>query len=182
MNRTAPAVAVGTLLIGLALIAACSSEDPAPAGDNTGEYMPLISSQEAGELMQQCMSNRGWEVELNEFAELESNLPDESQSDEYNADIEACWGEHDLDKPPRPMDQATAEAYFDLLVESAGCLEDLGFSISEPPSRETYVEQLASADSLPWDPFADIVELVTGEEWDEARRACPQPERPDIEQ
>jgi len=67
-------------------------------------------------------------------------------------------------------------------VESAGCLEGLGFSISEPPTRETYVEQLESADSEAWDPYADIVELATGEEWDEARRACPQPERPDIEQ
>ncbi|MQM24442.1 hypothetical protein [Glycomyces albidus] len=142
--------------------------------------MPLISTMEAGAIMRQCMTDLGWEVDLNEFGEIESDYPAE-QADRYQSDLETCWAEHGFDRPPPPMDEDTAGTFFDLMVASAGCLEDLGYSISAPPSRGAYVAELASSGTAIWDPYADVVALVTPEEWDEVRRSCPQPERPDLE-
>lgn len=142
--------------------------------------MPLLSRMEAGEIMQQCMTDEGWDVALNEFGEITSDHAAD-QVDEYGADLESCWAKHGFDKPPPPMDRTTAGEFFDLLVASATCLEDLGYSITEPPSREAYVDGLVADGAVIWDPYADIADLVTDEEWDAARRSCPQPERTDLD-
>ncbi|WP_199038009.1 hypothetical protein [Glycomyces salinus] len=173
--------AVPAVLSGLLLLPACSDGESESPGENASDYMPLMSNLEAGEIMQDCMTEHGWEVELNEFNEIESSH-EEAQADQYQADLESCWAEHGFDKPPPPMDRDTAGEFFDLVVESAGCLEDLGYSISEPPGREDYIEALVSTNGAIWDPYADIVESTTPEEWDEARRSCPQPERPDLDE
>jgi hypothetical protein len=164
---------------GLMLLPACSGTSGEQTAESAGDYMPLMSRMEAGETLRDCMTDLGWDVELSEFGEIESEHTD-AEVERYAADLEACFVENGFDKQPPPMDPDVAGGFFDLLVESAACLDDLGYAISAPPARQAYIDELVTGHSAIWDPYADIVELVTPEEWDEVRRSCPQPERPDL--
>lgn len=163
------------------VIAGCSSEKDSPP-DEESEHGAPVSSQQYAELMYACLTEKGWDVELTEFGEFEASFPDD-QKDAYHADSEACREEHNLDKPPPPMSRDAASEYFDLMLEAAECLKDLGHAVPEPPSREAFIATMTTLDPSGdfWDPYLEAMDAATSqEEWDEVRRACPQPERPDV--
>lgn len=81
--------------------------------------------------------------------------------------------------PALPIDnlisQAHAEAYYLALIEAGRCLNDLGFPISEPPSRQVIVDDAMALPIGAWDPWHEIM-WMDGDSWLEAIRQCPQPD------
>ncbi|WAB82908.1 hypothetical protein OVN20_07240 [Microcella daejeonensis] len=72
---------------------------------------------------------------------------------------------------PPPLNDAFLAGMFELFVEQADCLRAAGYVISEPPSREEWVENY---DGYSWNPLMDVYNA--GEDVQAADGICPQPE------
>lgn len=72
---------------------------------------------------------------------------------------------------PPPLNDAFLAGMFELFVEQARCLTGAGYVISEPPSREEWVENY---DGYSWNPLTDVHDA--GRDVEEADGLCPQPE------
>lgn len=99
----------------------------------------------------------------------ESQLPDNNQ---YNDDIDACHAEHGYPDDAGYTPEH-AERFFDLSWANADCLRDLGYDISDPPSRQSFVEALVNNEPPPW--FPHLEALAQGGSNAELEAACPQP-------
>lgn len=57
---------------------------------------------------------------------------------------------------PNPVDAETADRYLDRGVVVADCLDQLGYEISQAPSREFFRAEFAKGNGPPWDPWAEV--------------------------
>lgn len=71
---------------------------------------------------------------------------------------------------PAPTD-AFMKGLYELLVDQAECLRAHGYTISEPPSRDEWVENY---DGYSWNPLLDV--NSAGLDVQEADHVCPQPQ------
>jgi hypothetical protein len=98
--------------------------------------------------------------------------------DQFDADDQEC--QELLDDPPPSLNAQQAEQYFDALLEAAECISDLGYPVSNPPSRGAAIEALTQPiidlDGWPYDDALRSAE--SGAERDEVYVVCPQPDRP----
>ncbi|PMC75024.1 hypothetical protein [Brachybacterium sp. UMB0905] len=70
--------------------------------------------------------------------------------------------------PPPAADPEYLSAVYDELVEQAQCLTDEGYTVEEPPSRETWIESKGAA----WDPWGSVAENDGVEALEEAQATC----------
>lgn len=70
-----------------------------------------------------------------------------------------------------PLTPAFLRGYYRLLVEQADCLREHGYTISEPPSEDSWVE---SYDGYSWNPLLDV--NAQGKDPGTADGLCPQPD------
>jgi hypothetical protein len=64
------------------------------------------------------------------------------------------------------LSEAQVAYIFDYEVEVVSpCLRLLGFDISEPPNRESYLESHRTGGGLNWSPYWDAVNLYEGDPW-----------------
>lgn len=84
----------------------------------------------------------------------------------------------DVGAPPQapPLTAEYLAGLYELYVEQAACLRAAGYSVSDPPSRTTWVEGYSGES---WNPLMDVFES-TGSTF-EAQSACPQPDPRDAE-
>lgn len=158
--------------VGLALVLVASG--------CTGESEPTASpAPERGyeELMVSCLDEAGWEVRVAANGALENvvGIPD-GQQEHYFEAMEKCDAEHAIPVPALTADDAGA--FHDALVEQAECLEALGYTMPQAPSREAAIDSM-TGDSIVdplWDPTGELVAQAEGAgEIAEAQRACPEP-------
>lgn len=121
--------------------------------------------------MVSCLTPKGWDVEQVGDA-LQSSVPQEQQ-DRYQLDIATCQAQLQYGEIVTPP---TANERYDNAVASADCLRGQGYSISEAPSREAYIEQLLAQQLPDWDPYAEVFTRAGGPTGvGAAQAACPQP-------
>lgn len=60
---------------------------------------------------------------------------------------------------------------YQYLLQVRQCLMELGYTISEPPSVDAFIESWATG---PWSPYSDVVDVANREQWAEANEKCPQ--------
>lgn len=82
-----------------------------------------------------------------------------------------CLDEVGEPPPAPPVTEQFLRGWYVLLVEQAQCLRAAGFTVSDPPGMQEYVENY-SGDS--WYPLVDI--LKTHGDISAAEAACPQPD------
>ncbi len=73
-----------------------------------------------------------------------------------------------------PYQQYSAEelaVLYDELLETKACLEEHGYDIDPPPSKQTFVESYYTD---PWNPYVSLPD-VSPAEWDKLQEDCPQP-------
>lgn len=91
----------------------------------------------------------------------------------YNEVWESCRAAVGPPPDPEPLSRDHVSALYDKTVDTKRCLERLGYSITEPPSREAWIESYDSPGG-PWLPHAQLPPMSEAE-WERVNRACPQP-------
>ena len=86
-----------------------------------------------------------------------------------NAACGSSVGELPLDLHSFEIDRDTLERRYEGLLALARCLEDAGFVLSDPPSREAY---LAGDVGTNWDPWLDA-DAGNVQDWPDIGEACP---------
>lgn len=155
------------VLLGVTLaMGACSPDEavvPPPGPESTDDY---------GMVMARCLNEKGWNVSAVADGGFETDTVPAEQMEQFQADIAQCQSVHGysndyLYTPER------AESFFDASLETAECLRELGYSISDPPSRQAFVEALVNDEPPPWYPHHEA--MAAGGRLAELEAACPQP-------
>lgn len=120
-----------------------------------------------------CLREAGFDAVVNTS---ERSISVDSLTDQQRpAFIEAKGGcEERIGPPPSaaPLNESQVRDQYRLLVSARDCLIALGYSISEPPSEEVFVETWSTG---PWSPYAEVIDVANSEEWVELNQECPQP-------
>lgn len=122
-----------------------------------------------------CMEDGGFAVKVNEEqGNFDSvDLPPE-QYDAWNSHMEKC-GQAVGNPKFEELTDAQVRAHFDDYLVTATCLEELGYEISEPPSRESWVKSWDTA--LIWSPYREASDVIDDpSEWERVNQECPQPQ------
>lgn len=72
---------------------------------------------------------------------------------------------------PPPPSTELLRGWYALLVEEAECLREHGYTVTEPPSRDEYVENYSV---FSWFPLSDVSDA--GQDAVKAEGQCPQPD------
>jgi len=92
-----------------------------------------------------------------------------------------AWQICAVEFPPIPIEEhpitvAQAEDFYTALMAAEQCLRDLGYPISEPPSRQVIVDDVMNLPMGAWDPWLEILEWQDPQHsWVAAVRECPRP-------
>jgi hypothetical protein len=122
-----------------------------------------------------CLQDRGWSDTAEDAGGqgiTNDTLP-ESQRSAFSGDLAEC----ETRAGPQPGAEAVtpqrAGQIYDQLVVTRQCLEGLGYSISDPPSRNTFIDDYLGG-RAPWHPYLDLPELDAAA-LQTATTECPQP-------
>lgn len=118
----------------------------------------------------ECMADRGWEVEdvTGDGGFSPGEIPNE-QVDELNDATFACWAEADV--RPEYFTQSEWEAWHTGLMETTRCLEAEGYSISDPPSLQQFIDSQGE-----WTPYGALLQsgAIQGFDLPALQEVCPE--------
>lgn len=123
------------------------------------------SKEDAIVLAKNCMSDRGWEVDIIDGATA-AEVPD-AQMDSYLRAVSECSEVLGFTTPREFSDEDLGFA-FDAQTANRLCLIELGYEIPEGPIRQAYIDSQGA-----WTPYSDLPDLGP-EEFAAAERQCPQ--------
>jgi hypothetical protein len=151
-----------------ALLSGCAADSAIEPSPNRAKY----EGQSFAEAMPQCLSERGWDTEAVGDDELKSEV-DPAQRDAFRSAQQECLVETGYFVSDRPLTEAEVGDWYDGLVRSSECLEDIGYAPPPAPSRQTFIDaHFNDPSASSWDPYP----LPNGAgEWAEIEEACPQP-------
>lgn len=113
--------------------------------------VPYGSSEHLGYLVT-CVESAGFDVEISDGGLL---AKPGSQESHYRTALAACEEAaiaSGLVRPLEPPDEAELSAWYDAFMLSYECLVREGYPVSEPPSRDSYIE----SDGRNWHPYDRI--------------------------
>lgn len=164
-----PAMTTRTIVGVVGLIVLMTSSctgSPAPdeASSQTGQ--PSTSSdgatlspdQEYGQLVAQCLRDKGWPVEFNPRDRSTSVDYPAAQEEAYLADRAECDAQFSdrLEEPLTSPEDPRWQEQYEFHLNSAECLRQEGYSIPEAPSFEVYVEQYLAGAENAWLPYGFV--------------------------
>jgi len=136
-------------------VSGCASEPTAPATADTTGTLAERKIAATHELVR-CLAERGYQVAFGGPGQFSGEVPP-GQMEAFLEDQKECTHLHMANLGTFEINSDVANAYFDALDGSAICLRDLGFQISEPPSRAMLVEAALQNDLTVWDPFTEVI-------------------------
>ncbi|WP_181034349.1 hypothetical protein [Arthrobacter sp. GMC3] len=108
-----------------------------------------------GEATFKCLSEKGWaDVELSDTGSI--ILRDASKSDSFDKDMQLCSETVNSQYPLPPVTDRALEERYALELTTKDCLNQLGYSITDAPSKKTWVEQMRSGSADIWLPYAEL--------------------------
>lgn len=148
-------------------------DEPTAAADHQGDRRVYDRTElEWVHAFADCMREAGFVVTVDE------SVPTFKPAEELPADQAAVWDEavvkcrEMLGHPPAvQFDPSRLPALYEATVAAKACLESLGFTISDPPSLEAWIE---SYDTGPWLPHSELSPMSEAE-WKRVISQCPQP-------
>lgn len=122
--------------------------------------------------MMTCLGADGWDVDIVAGNNIEATLTSEQQ-DPYLAAVQACKEDFGYDQAIE-LDESQLKELYRGLVAMTRCIEDQGYSISEIPSEQTFLE------SRYFDPYGELRDPTTpytldDESYGELLKKCPKP-------
>jgi hypothetical protein len=161
---------LGVLLLGVCMLTASCSDDGGPSA--ASQYSP--PGVKYGEIMAACLEEYGWDAEASVDGGLDYNVP-EDQREAIEADVERCREETGYNLPDRPFSEEEAVEIYAMYLESAECVEALGYEVAEPPSEEAWVEHFLAGTPPGWDPYDPNLWGTQLEENIDFYAECPHP-------
>lgn len=157
------------LAVGAMTLSACAA--PEQPAESTAPADPIEQYQDDwAAYMISCMKDAGFEVTTDGEGGVGADFIPTEQIDPYNAAEAQC-----LSTAPTqpPVDETMARALYQEQIATAECLEKEGVDTGDPPSEDSWVEDIIAGDQV-WtaygrvstDPAADIPALL---------EVCPQP-------
>lgn len=142
-----------------------------PAGPVEPPFEPTYAAlAEFAELVGACVEEQGWEVEV-DGSGIEVFWGDPANADSANAALAECKERY---SDQRPQFAPSPRESYDYQLFVAACLEEQGYSISEPPSFEVYAEEWETGPS--WYPYDEVVMgggVDDAHELNELYEVCP---------
>jgi hypothetical protein len=149
---------------------------PAPAG-GAGDAKAIGADENNAWVrkMVDCLKRDGFNAETTEGTQgilgFQQVGGATEQVEAWSKGLTSCQGEvGDPPEIPHWTDAQLSNLY-DFFVKQKECLESNGHSITDPPSRETWIDTYYSGD--PWGPYADI-DRLSPTALAELEAACPQ--------
>lgn len=137
-------------------IAGCTSMDQTGKAATTTASPAPSSKDDATAKMVRCLTEKGWEVKVGEDGRsYEYSLPS-SQRSQFQVDEKDCRHEFGLDVLP-PITQQYAEHAYDVYLRAAECVRGLGHQVSDPPSKQAFVEELMRRRIASWHPYDEVM-------------------------
>jgi hypothetical protein len=138
-----------------------------------GRTLPQV----LGQTMYDCMVDAGWvNLTLDDDGSFGGDIPP-AQSHQYDADAAECQTTVELRYPlPKMSDSAIRERYA-LELKTRDCLITQGYTISDPPSEQVWIEAFTSSSSKLWLPYFEVftqTQISAAEEAD-LKTVCPDP-------
>lgn len=164
----------GAAAVVVALASCTTPDEPDDASTTTSAPREDFAVNMAG-----CLQEKGWNVEAHEetnsFGNVDGLLPE--QAERYQEDSDECLAEFGYDPAPPPITPERAEVIYEVMLEVAQCIRDLGFHVPEAPSKQAWVEERVREGIGPWHPYDALVKVNSDaeaeREFDAARDACP---------
>jgi hypothetical protein len=151
------------------------SRDPIVGyGDFSDQEYASIDWTEVVRLQVQCANDNGFPVQILPSGDGYNfaGIPLE-QHREASEIMDACLHGLDLPDPVLYTDEQLIELY-GYLLEVKACLENEGYTVSEPPSVTAFVDNYGGA----WHPHESIpLGALSAGEWIRLQEACPPPRR-----
>lgn len=163
MVRPGPAtvtLAVLALLLGGLVGCGRSAAGPAPEGQRQ------VSDDTVNQRLFECLTEAGFPVTRGPNGEVTFVDPDDAQFSAYQAALEQCRRQLVAEGLLPAVDAEQLRQEYRRLAALHECLAANGFPTVDFPSEDTYVERREE--------FPNLFALNTEQEWDRARRACPE--------
>lgn len=137
----------------------------------------VVSTQEWPGLMVECLAGKGFVATATADGGVRLGDVPEDQGEALNRASAECrlryWP--DPRQSTSTVPREPAKALYAYLVDVASpCVESEGYTVSEPPSKEVWVEAKARGENA-WSPYDRVIASDPDpEEWDALVNACPQ--------
>lgn len=131
---------------------------------------------EQAELMSACLTDLGFPTQMREDGSFEIGEVVADQQASLDEAITTCTEQVGQGNNARIPSEAELSALYDVTLEGRPCLIGHGYTISQPPTRETFIEvYLASYEggAPPWSPWMDINDP-------ESVEVCPTPTEEEV--
>ncbi len=125
-------------------------DDPPPV-----EIVRFIEEEEFASVQVDCLAEFGFDAKATrDGGVIPPRVPDD-QIGALNEAVYVCQARYPLDPRRRQeLPLVPAQEYYEHLVESAPCVERLGYPISVAPSQEAWLGQYYSSEDW-WNPFSE---------------------------
>jgi hypothetical protein len=117
-----------------------------------------------------CLRDRGWSITPTDDGGWRIDVPN-GQQGAYSSAREECIAELGPMPSTPVLTESDIRERYAYLVRARQCLIDLGYSITDPPTVERFLDTWASG---PWSPYIELGDQTSPAEWEVANRACPQ--------
>lgn len=178
MTGRAIPVSLGALALVAALVACSSSPEPlngphetATSAQSPAPFASITATSRAQEAkvrteyvdrLMSCIRGMGYDVR----AQDDGSYRIEAAALDNGAE-EECRKKLGPEPTPAPITAGEASWLYDANLAAKKCLEAHGVEVSDPPSREVYVQDYLAM-RAPWTPYAEV-----GSRYDDV---CPQPD------
>jgi hypothetical protein len=139
------------------------------------EVIRVAQMDERPQLLATCMNEAGFpDVTVSADGGVMSGEVSAEQSEAYDVAFYVCQTQYPLDpKYNEPLtDDQLSLLYEYYTGELSECLHGLGYTFSDPPSKQSFIDSYTTA---PWGPWYESVQQVTSDaEYDTLVRTCPQ--------
>lgn len=153
-------------------ITACS-----PAGGRSAASPSSTAPQTMGAWISDvvgCLQSQGWDVKADPVQmSINADTLPRSQVSAFKKASADCEQQAGPQPNDTPITAAKATQIYEHLLATKSCLEEHGFSTSEPPSRGAFVDDYLNG-RAPWTPYSDVRRDVSEDKWQELNRECPQ--------
>jgi len=135
-------------------------------GDFSGVDRFDVNTYEMARLLVECVNDQGFAVTLDPDGGIGyASVPAEQNQLAFSVDL-ACEAGLHL-PPPQPLSPEQLEKMYAYMVALAGCVEDQGYSVGDPPSLDTFIDSQGY-----WNPYFDLPDSALMNL--DLIRACPQ--------
>ena len=167
MTRVLRGIHGGALaLLGLVLIASCSSGQPEV--NRPSPSVPPLA--DYGQLMAECLAEAGWtDATLDNGGVVIEGVPPEQQAI-FRDDMLECEASLGYDSLPTRLSPEQLSKLYDAELATQRCLQGLGHQTTLP-SRQEYIDRYYDADSFV-SLYAQLVNL-SRQDYEAAQEACP---------